>query len=409
MPTLELVLDATGMQRGAQQAETSLKGVQTAATNTATSVRATSQELSKTFQATQGGVQIATGIAQTAQAFQSLNTAAAGFVGARTLLEIGQTATQLAALRAGAGAASSAFLLLGRAIPYVGLALSVATAAYAIFGGSVKETTQKINEQADALARLQARIGETTIRAGYGQTDPRLSTGGTIDALTALRQADAQRTFSARDAAALFGVSEQDLRYALARTSLGEAALETQPGRYTMRPGDRRQEFRLWNFTSEQVIRAGEDILGQRQRRDAAGQQFSVVPPGSYDPRPFGTPDPYGLRPGGATGRGNYVEITAIQQAQVDAENRAASAERIAAAMERAAQYAEGIGASFGAAAFDVLAGVQGLRQALAQLVGQFARQGLTDLGASVAASLFRPTAAQTGNLGGNSLGSQPT
>lgn len=395
MPTLELMIDATGMQRGQQQAETALKGVQNAAERTQASVTGVGTSFQRSFQVTQGGVQIATGIAQTAAAFQSMNTAMAGFAGARTLLEIGQTASQLAALRGGATAASGALALLGRSIPYVGLALSAGTALYAIFGGRVADTTKKINEQADALGRLQDKLRETAIRTGYGQPDARTGVGGTIDALTALRLGDAQQTFTAGDAAALFGVSEQQLRYALARSGLGEAALEYTPGRsqeFDPFTGQARgyapqQRYRMQEFYRGQVIAAGEDILNQRRRYAGVdeGRPFSVVPT-----QPFGVQDPYGF----GVGR-NYVEISRGQQSQVDRENAQASAERIAESMERAARSAEAIGGAFGAAAFDVLAGVQSLRQALASFVAQFARQGLADAGSSFASSLFNATSRQ--------------
>jgi len=71
--------------------------------------------------------------------------------------------------------------------------------------------------------------------------------------------------------------------------------------------------------------------------------------------------------------------------------------------MARAAEYAGQIGASLGAGVYDVLAGIQGWRQALASIINSFARQGLSDLGASLASSLFRPTTAQGG--GGSMVG----
>lgn len=388
MPTLELFIDATGMQRGAQQAEQSLKSVEGAATKTATSVQATSTALTKTFQATQGGVQIATGIAQTATAFQSLNTAAAGFVGARTLLEIGQTATQLAALRTGAGAASGAFLALGRAIPYVGLALSVATAAYAIFGGRVKDTTQKVNEQTDALGRLQSKIRETEIRAAYGQPDQRNTVGSTVDTLVALRGGD-REMFTAKDAAGLFGVSEQELRYALARSGLGEAALEFGPGRanhpaYNNNPSAR---FQMQSFTRGQVIGAGEDILAQR--RGPSPVTTSANGPWEVE---------QARRMSSSWASAENASIDAARQREED------RARAIEESLGRAAAYAGQIGASLGAAVFDVAAGITSWRQALASLISSVARGGLSDLGSSLASSLFRSTPAQGGGGGRGNL-----
>jgi len=381
MPTLELVIDATGMQRGAQQAEQALKGVATTAERTAVSVQSTGRALSNTFQVTQGGVQIATGIAQTAQAFQSLNLAASGFVGARTLLEIGQTVTQLAALRSGAAAASGAMLLLGRAIPYVGLALSAATAAYAIFGGGVSATTSKINEQVDALGRLQSKIGEITIRAGYGQADPRKTVGGTIDTLTSLRLSDKYQ-FSASDAAGLFGVTEQEMRYALARSGLGEEALELRPWTPFERErgfdsGAYRQPFRMDTFGQDQVVRAGEDIL-----RDRRG-----VPESPYWANAGTGPEALSMNRSWHEAQQANDEAIARQQEE--------SARRTAESMAQAAAYAASIGASLGAGVFDVLAGIQSWRQALSQIVASFAKQGLSDLGASFFANAFKPTSTQ--------------
>jgi hypothetical protein len=90
-----------------------------------------------------------------------------------------------------------------------------------------------------------------------------------------------------------------------------------------------------------------------------------------------------------------------MQQSQVDAENRAAYYEKINQAMERAAGYAAQIGSSLGAGVFDVLTGIQSWRQALSGIIASFAKQGLSDLGASLAVNLFNNTARQMAPSGG--------
>lgn len=396
MPVLELVMDATGMQRGQQQAEAALQGVQNAATKTQASVTSVGTSLRNSFQVTQGGVQIATGIAQTAQAFQSLNSAAAGFVGARTLLEIGQTASQLAILRGGVGAVSAAFVTLGRAIPYVGLALSAATAAYAIFGGGVDNTTKKINAQVDAMDRLLTKARDLDKAARYlqpGQQDPRQSQRNTVDTLLALRGVPSATPYYAAEAASLFGVSEQELRYALARSGLGESALELRyPTHLTggAAPGTSLNPYSISRFSAGQLVSAGESLLTQRR------STVSAIDPATgtaYGTGEFGPPAPL---------RRDY---SGVRQVPFGIEGDATSGEAAMRAMEaasrqeeamaKAAAYAEQIRRSLGAGVWDVLTGIQGWRQAMVSIINSIGRQGLSDLGSTLASSLFGATSRQ--------------
>lgn len=101
MATLELAIDATKAQQGAQVAQQAFTQVQKAAEGAARSVQVSSQAVSAAFQATGGTVQVAGGITATAKALSDLNVAAASSNAARLLLEIGKTAQDFREVAAG--------------------------------------------------------------------------------------------------------------------------------------------------------------------------------------------------------------------------------------------------------------------------------------------------------------------
>lgn len=101
MATLELAIDATKAQQGAQVAQQAFTQVQKAAEGAARSVQVSSQAVSAAFQATGGTVQVAGGITATAKALSELNVAAASSNAARLLLEIGKTAQDFRDVAAG--------------------------------------------------------------------------------------------------------------------------------------------------------------------------------------------------------------------------------------------------------------------------------------------------------------------
>ena len=105
MATLELTIDATGMERGAQQAQQAIDKV----TKTA---QQSQQTLNKAFQTSGGAIQVAGGIAQTAKAFADLNVSAAAFGASRTLLEIGRTVQDFRELNVAAGRTGTIFTTL---------------------------------------------------------------------------------------------------------------------------------------------------------------------------------------------------------------------------------------------------------------------------------------------------------
>lgn len=415
---LDLVVDATGVQRGSQTAEQALSGVTAAAAKTQSSLTNVGGGLRNTFQAVGGVSQVGQGIAQTADAFGKLNVAVGAFAASSLLLEVGKTAQDfkdmagtvtvvtrdIYGMTSTTTRAATAFETLRAAVrahPILTLATVIGAVAgvMALMGKNTDDATKKIDEQAEAMDRLikKARdLDRAAVYAQPGQKDQRQTTGGTIDALLALRGVPSDTPYYAREAASLFGISEQELRYALARSGLGESALELRyPTHLTggAALGTSLNPYSLSRFSAGQLVSAGESLL--RQRRNYAGydegRPFSIIPP-----QPFGVEDRFGL----GIGR-NYVGISEAEQREINRDKAQAAADRVAESMERAARSAEQFGGSVGAAAFDVLAGAQGLRQALLSIVSSLGRQGLSSLGSSLFGETVRQVQGNTNPTGG--------
>jgi hypothetical protein len=108
-------------------------------------------------------------------------------------------------------------------------------------------------------------------------------------------------------------------------------------------------------------------------------------------------------------GPSNYVSQSTECITRVAEENRRSKedAERIAESMDRAAEYAQSIGQTFGEAMADVLMGATSIKQVIAGLVSQGARQGLGAAFGAVFAGLRGATGAQSaGDTGGVRPGS---
>lgn len=358
------------MQRGAQQAEQSLQRVKAAVDSVYGSgsrvVEVTNKigsSLSNAFQATGGSIQIAQGISQTARAFGDLNTAAGLFSASRVLLEIGKTADDFRQLNGAVRTSGGLWSSLGaimRAHPLLTIAsvIGAAASAMSLFGSSTKNTTTEIRQQASAISEMLARSRELNIRAGYGGNDPRTGVGGTVDVLTQLNlEQDQQRRFGVGQAAGLFGVSELEFR-----TAMGERGLELREAYNSAYAGSGRYAFS--DFSVGEVRYAGERLLERRR----AAANYSA-PSGIYE---FGADR--GMAFGGGGSAPYYVGQSAEERARVEED----AAMRVAESMARAADYAEQIGQSFGAAIADVVLGATSLRQALAGLVQSGARQGIS-------------------------------
>lgn len=359
---LELVLDASGMQRGAQQAGEALNAVGQRATTAATAVTNTGRAMSAAFQVGGGSVQIASGIAQTANAFGQLNTQAALFSASRVLLEVGNTARDFGNLRSAIGGVTGVMGALGaviRANPIGSIATVVGLAATAmsLFGSRTRQATEEIKKQTTALDSLLGRVRDLDVRRGYGERDPRTTPAGTVDALTALRLSDRQQ-IDVRDAAGLFGIDEQNFRYALGRSGLGESAIEL-----------RRRDSILWDTRA--ALRGENQFAMQSISRDQAIAAGELL---LRDRRPAEVPL--------ASDAGDMLRarqfssgFAAAREAQLDSERRAR--EEAIAHAERIADILGGAGNELGQALFAAVEGGAGaLRTALANLLSSWGQRG---------------------------------
>jgi len=138
MATLELAIDATKAQQGAQVAQQAFTQVQKAAEGAARSIQVSNQAVSSAFQATGGTVQVAGGITATAKALADLNIAAASSNAARLLLEIGKTAQDFKEVAAGVQQVTTSYDIYGTKITTVTQATSRFGAVFATLNGIIK-------------------------------------------------------------------------------------------------------------------------------------------------------------------------------------------------------------------------------------------------------------------------------
>lgn len=395
MPTLELLLDASGMQRGAQQAQTALRTVQTEATATEAKVVGTARQMG------QGMLQATSGIVGAATSFGQLNAASGLFQSSRVLLDIGNMATGFRALTVAGTGLRGVISGIGLAIsanPLGALATVLSTVALGmgLFGSSTEKATQAIREQNRELGSLFERIPKLQAGARFGAADPRTTTSGAVEALTALTLSD-RGSFNAKDMASLFGVSEYEFRQALAIGGRqGERAVEGEPSPLST-PFNRMFSYNEVSFGREATIGAGEYLLQRRRLRETE-QSFYMrnadgLGPVGGDPYDRATADElYGnQRPGGG------VRITAERQAQVNQENT----ERALRAMDELVAKGEQFGATIGNAFFNVASGTQTARQALQSLIADFARLASQQAFARFFGTAFGATAPQQNSNGG--------
>lgn len=167
MATLELAIDATKAQQGAQVAQQAFTQVQKAAEGAARSIQVSNQAVSSAFQATGGTVQVAGGITATAKALSDLNIAAASSNAARLLLEIGKTAQDFKEVAAGVQQVTTSYDIYGTKITTVTQATSRFGAVFATLNGIIKANpllaaATAISAIGTALSLFSSKTDEAT-------------------------------------------------------------------------------------------------------------------------------------------------------------------------------------------------------------------------------------------------------
>lgn len=370
----------------------------------------------------------------------------------QTLLDVTQTLALARRQAAGAGGIFAGIFGAVRANPLIALVttLGAVAAGMALFGGSTSTATKEIEKQTSALdqllrkqeglqerLRLSARIGDT------GFADPRQSSAAAIEALQAIRAqpsgvgiggAEAGRTFTAQQLLDLLGVDRRQLGV-LVGTEQANILQRQRIGGV-----DFGLQYAQQTFSQDEAARAAENLARERLemerlfRRNAAGQQpnYDVVP---------GAPSDTLLGPGTEEGireqsdarfeaqRGidDYIaslreetqllglsedvraQTVAVMQAEQIARQAGltlssteANAIREQIALQQQMQELRALGqetfGAIGSAAFNAITGVSSLRQAVGQLIQEFARMAqarVIQQFASFGGNLFGSTAAQ--------------
>ncbi|MFY9342225.1 MAG: hypothetical protein WAT39_07040 [Planctomycetota bacterium] len=387
---LDIVIDASRAPQGAAQAEQALKQVQAAATQTTASVQGASAAIA------------GTGVGGRPSLVTSAGQLNGAFSGTRQLLTM--TASSLGQFGGAAGVAAQGLGLVAsawKAGPF-GIIASViagAAGAFAYFSSQSKEATESVKRQATALDGLLGKLNEVRVRAGYGEAAPGASIGGTVDALTALRLSS-NRDLSVNDVAGLYGLSEQDARYALGRSGMGESALELARPRAGNQYDQFFRRFEVNRVSREQAISAGELLLRDRQRAEAQARA-GAESTGLYQ---FGAPNysglPASMRPGATIGSPtrDYVSQSVADQQRVAIENAQAAQRAMAELVATGERFGASLGDAFGAA----LQGAGSLRQILVQIASDWARSALSQafarIGGQIAGSVFGQTKTQAAN-----------
>ena len=427
MATLELAIDAT-------KAEQAMKRVQTAAEGTGKAVQEAGTKMSAAFQATGGSIQIAGGLAQTAKAFGELNVQAGLFNSSRLLLEIGKTAQDFRELASGVTGVSGAFGVLTtiiKANPLLAAATAIGAIASAIglFASETKKATDAYEEFGTALQkqRISAQAAQYLGVAGPGPQGSLAAIQGVAErqvlpgAGPMNLQQFGQLGYGATAARYLAqqGTPEQQaaaLEYMRTGGSMVNRSYAAGMQGVTVRQFEQGLPAIQLDAAQTQAILRG-IYQGIQQEAPTAAAAASA---GGYVPNPQlaeyyeQMQGPlYGPAPAPFTGTGTRnmtgslsgmgLADTAMQAAQLGQmalENQrritALKAEEARYA-EQAANYAGQVGGTLGAAFADVLMKTTTLRQAFASIVASFARQGLSDIGASIfrgAVSGLTPTQA---------------
>lgn len=387
MATLELVVDATRFVSGSQQAEAALGRVKTSAEATGKAVADSGARMSAAFQASGGTIQVAGGIAQTAKAFADLNVQAGLFNTSRLLLEVGKTAQDFRELRGQVGGVGTVLQTLGaiiRANPILTLATAVGAIAGAmsLFGSETKKAADAYDQLGNSFrkAQLDAR---TAAYLGV-QYKPDLAQQQR-DVFSMVQQAQTSGQGLTLQQLQEFGLGTQATRFLAQR---GEGRGRDLAQEY-MRTGgittERRNIGQLGGVSTEFQRGMPQYQLTpaetQAFMRNVYGDVSQRMQAGAAPAQPFSTGQSYGI--GTALDQSMQVAMIAKRGLEIERE-KAELAERQAKSLRQASDYAANIGSTVGAAFADVLLKTTSVRQAFQQIVASIARQGLSDVGASI-------------------------
>lgn len=387
----------TSVDRMSKNTANSLTTISATATRTGQSFATAGDAMQRSLGAAGAGASLAGSINSITYALQSTNTASAALAASQGLQSLGRLGSELGSMTVRGGRLASALTgvlsVVSKATPWLSLgSAAVSVGAAFLSTSSASDTaTKSIQRQADAIDSLLSRTRQLDYGAAIGLGDPRTTVQGLGQTLTTLSTSTRQR-FSTLEGSGLFGVSELELRQALARDGIDDA-LDQQTTQYGTR-------YARDLFTRDEIRFAGERLLRERRAADVVSARSARPSPYAGDAE-FGTGSlltTSSYTP--AFSRGEYLRTTetdamhAQQWGEAQKEAQRIQAEALAQNIAAAQQFGDVMGSTLAS----MLTGAQSAKQAVASLFNDFAQQGLRAAGRSLFGAVaggFGSTAAQ--------------
>lgn len=451
MPTLEIAVDARGVEQGLRQANKALDETAQKADRAEREVKQMGQashqagrDMGAAFAATGGGLAITHGLEGISSGFRSGNSAMAAFAASQALLDLGRFAEDMKSVSAATGSATTVFGTLGtiiKAHPLMTIAtvLAGAAAAMAIFTSDTEEAANEFERLGQAMEKVRLGRGAAELLGLSQLTQAQRAQQGVQDVATQFmagpmtygQMATALGIGPVRNLLALqqaggAGLPAPEFRQVGGGGRLGaitEAQVPIAEQRVTREAAQAilRTLYKQLQTEAEELKARGPAAIGAA----AAGQPFSIFDVGQAGapftrggvlyPQGFGTgqalmrqpgaPGTFGYQPPsgpglsggmGMVGYGINMGMQTLTQMQAFANEQALEAEN---RMRELVSLGETFGQTIGDAFFRVAEGTMTARQAMAELVRQFAQMAAQSAFRGIGGQLFgsfAPTQTQT-------------
>lgn len=429
MVTLEMILDASGVQRGASDAERAFDGVGRAAQRAGSYVdgiyntvanrvdrlgdaaqRAGSYvdgiyntlstrtdqvanrvgRLGDAFQSVGGSIQVGQGLTQTLAALERADLSSAGTNLARTLLEISQTGQNFRNLAGGVSATGGAFaalrgIMAAHPILAAAAVIGLVSSAIGLFTKDTKEATAATNEWAKAQERLKSSID--SIQDSDALTRVRERTGGQVSPQDAVRS----RISAIESALANLDKRPGSSIYVDELSKLTDTSVSGLRAQFNRDPRVAGNPDGEYLYGRELAIKALEDRLRRLNQIDTLQRQ--PAPNDAYQSAlgafQRGAPQPNLDAIGG---RGST--LAQFGPTEADRAKQEAAYDSLQQQMEELRAVGEEVGRTFAAAFESVVSGASSARDAVAGLARQLGSQVLQSafakFGGQIAGSFAR-------------------
>lgn len=356
MVSLELTIDASGMERGAAQAGRALDSVSTRAQATNNAI----SSINKVAAGTSGVLQVGQSISTAATSFEKFNVAAAGFASSNALIGIARASSDFATMGGRIGAAATAFSAFNPLILGISVALSAAAVAMSLFADSTERAESAFKGLVDGSAQIQSLDKVAKF----------------FDSTELQKRADQRYVSSLQDAAAKIFETGQSPTFQDLRQIIGNRTTEQQLNLSLANAGNEGAKLAFGG-----QIQPGSYLTGEITKEQALSvlREFAIRNAPDGQARAGAASQGYGLNSYGSiyndylVGGAGTVRNTPEQQRGVDRQQ----AQEMADAAREVEESARRTGEYFGSAAADLVLGLRSAKEVAASIVQDFVRLGL--------------------------------